>query len=396
MKKINFKAAALVVAAAVATVFTSCSSEDSLTAEVKYDVDVYKVSTNVENGCPTATAQADLFKNEVFAMSANLTVTLAEEQIAIPSDQDFGTAYSSGNWETGFEYTDGQTAKVTWSLSKSAPLKVASVVFNEDKTVVEPAADGMSAKITLSFTATINYEVDGEVKASDTVELNPWYTQVKVENTPAVTEPTYSYDYENDLVIERDGGSILLTKWSITRIWNGETKVFSIPNDIILARVPLSQVDNPQTVQSLEYKDLGVSVGDATVAEKTFGNYTRVSDTRLVHAELHTWSPAGGELSTIDDRLTMMSSVITFTDPETGYSLYVDMTMNVADHKVSFVDKGLDYVQLHEETVKKDYWTTLQYEVDFSSSSTAVPQWNNSNFAQFVHEKHLSHGNVIE
>jgi hypothetical protein len=379
---------------------SSCSGKESwapVAAIVDEDNHVvsYSLEGNVENGCPTATAEGTAFADGVKEATATLKVTLSEEQIAIPSDQDFGTEYTSGDWATGFNYSDGQSATVTFN-SSSSQLVLTDLVFNQDKTDVTTAEDGMSATITLSYTATINYVVDGVVEATATVDLAPWYTQVKVSNEPSVVEPTYSYDYENDLVIERDGGSILLTKWNITRVWNGETKVFSIPNDIILARVPESKVDNPQTVQSLEYNDYGVSVGDATVAEKTFGNFTRVSDTRLVHAELHTWSPAGGELKTIDDRLTMMSSVITFTDPETGYTLSVDMTMNVADHKVSFVDNGLDYVQLHEETVKKDYWTTLQYKVTFSSASTAVPQWNNSEFAQYIHEKNLSHGNVIE
>jgi hypothetical protein len=286
---------------------------------------------------------------------------------------------------------------VAWDSSDKDRFKVEEVIFNEDKTVVTPAADGMSAQVTLSYTATVKYVGDSIYTAE--VELNPYYTQYKVENQPAVTEPSYSYDYDSDIELARDGdsGTILLTKWDITRVWNGETKVFSIPNMITIAMVPANTIDDdPQSVKSLEYNDYGVTVGDAKVAEKQFGNFTRVSETRSVTAELHMTSLANGGLNTIEDNLNMMSSVITFTDPETGYTLSVDMTLNVADHKVSFVDRGLDYVQLYQETVKKDYWTTLQYEVTFSSSSTAVPQWNNSNFTQYIHEKNLSHGNVIE
>jgi hypothetical protein len=395
MKKNIFSAAALVVAAATA-VLTSCSSEwfSPATVDTDYSV-IYNVSTSVENGCPTATATGTAFADGVTEATATLKVTLAEETIAIPSDSEFGTAYTSGDWTTGFTYSDGQSATVTFN-SSSSQLVLTDLVFNEDKTVVTPAADGMSATVTLSYTATLNYVVDGVTEATAQVELTPWYTQYKVENTPSVVEPTYSYDYDSDIELARDGGSILLTKWDITRIWNGEMTVFSIPNMITVAMVPMSAIDDPQTVMSLEYNDYGVSVGDATVATKEFGNYKRVSETRSVTAELHMTSPAGGDLSTIDDNFNIMSSVVTFTDPETGYTLSVDMTMNVADHKVSFVDNGLDYVQLHEETVKKDYWTTLQYEVTFSSSSTAVPQWNNSSFAQYIHEKNLSHGNIIE
>lgn len=397
MKKLFFNAAALVVAAAT-SVLSSCSSEDLRQAEkapANTTKNEYAISTNVDNYSGSSVATANVFNNNTFAATATLKVTLAEETIAIPSDSEFGTSYVSGDWATGFTYSDGQSATVTFDAS-SSQLVLTDLVFNEDKTKVDTAEDGQSAKITLSYTATINYVVDGVVEATATVELNPYYTQYKVENTPSVVEPTYSYDYDSDIELVRDGGSIILTKWNISRVWNGETTVFSIPNLITVAMVPINNIDDPQTVMSLEYNDYGVKIGDATVAEKQFGNFTRVSKTHSVTAELHMTSPVGGDLRTIDDNLNMMSSVITFTDPETGYTLSVDMTMNVADHKVSFVDRGLDYVQLHEETVKKDYWTTLQYEVTFSSSSTAVPQWNNSNFAQYIHEKNLSHGNIIE
>jgi hypothetical protein len=364
MKKINFKAAALVVAAAVATVFTSCSSEDSLTAEVKYDVDVYKVSTNVENGCPTATAQADLFKNEVFAMSANLTVTLAEEQIAIPSDQDFGTAYSSGNWETGFEYTDGQTAKVTWSLSKSAPLKVASVVFNEDKTVVEPAADGMSAKITLSFTATINYEVDGEVKASDTVELNPWYTQYKVENQPAETFHVVSFE-----VKDFTGNNYC----SVYGIWTIESNGVTYTEKACFAEFSSDAVYQSGVVISRKASLKETRHEFQTIAGgiTTKGNLTLKADT-LVHYETINM----GNVNPIDDTRSMIVRDVTFVDPISGESHHLDVTGYMTSDYKEVVESGRQTITTGDN-VKYSYdgksvLFTTYYHISYTYNGTTV------------------------
>jgi hypothetical protein len=336
MKKIFKNAAALVAAALVmVSLLSGCSREESWTASVdnSYSV-IYDFSTSVENGCPVATATGTAKANNKAVASAILKVTLAEEQIAISSDENFGTSYTSGDWETKFEYSDGQTATVTFEPSDSQ-LVLLDLVFN--KATTEEAADGKSAKITLSYTARLAYRVDGVTEATADVVLKPWYTQVKIENTPSVVEPEENFSVVSFELKEFFGNN----HCRIYGVWTIESNGATYSEKACFAEfnsdaVYQSGVIVSRSASLKETRHEFVSLEGETT---TNGNLTLKEDTLVLYETINL-----GNVNPIDDTRSMIVRDVTFTDPVTGESHHLDVTGYMTSDYKEVVEEGRETI----------------------------------------------------
>jgi hypothetical protein len=337
MKKLNFKAAALVAAAVATAVLTACSGEESwapvaTVVEEPDHVVSYTIEGNVENGCPTATATGTAFADGVTEAAATLEVTLAEEQIAIPSDSEFGTEYTSGDWATGFNYSDGQSATVTFN-SSSSQLVLTDLVFNQDKTDVTPAADGMSATVTLSYTATINYVVDGVTEATAEVILTPWYTQVKVENTPSVVEPEETFhvvSFEVKDYFGEDGWDAIYGIWTIESngvVYNERCCFAKFHSGTYSSGVIIS---HSATLKETRHEFVEI-LGETT----TKGNLTLTEKQVVLYEVINL-----GNVDPINDSRAMILRDVTFIDPVTGEAHHLDVTGYMTSDYKEVVEDG--------------------------------------------------------
>jgi hypothetical protein len=336
MKKI-FKNAAALVAAAATAVLSSCSGDElAYFKSPSLSINLVTLNFDIQNGCPTATAEGTVKdQDSTLVAYGDLSVTLAEEQIAIPGDQDFGTAYSNGDWETGFEYTDGQYATVTWDSSDRDRFKVEEVVFNEDKTVVTPAADGMSAQVTLSYTATVKYIGDSIYTAE--VELNPYYTQYKVENTPSVVEPEETFHVVSFEVKDFSGNN----KCNVYGIWTIESNGVTYSEKACFAEFASDGVYQSGVIVSRKAvlketrHEFETIAGDIT----TKGNLTLAADTLVLYETINM-----GNVTPIKDTRSMVLRDVTFTDPITGEAHHLDVTGYITSDYKEVVEEGRETI----------------------------------------------------
>jgi hypothetical protein len=195
----------------------------------------------------------------------------------------------------------------------------------------------MSATVTLSYTATLNYVVDGVTEATAQVELTPWYTQVKVENTPSVVEPTENFHVVSFEVKDFTGNNYC----SVYGIWTIESNGVTYTEKACFAEFASDAVYQSGVVISRKatLKETRHEFQTVEGGITTKGNLTLKADT-LVHYETINM----GNVNPIDDTRSMIVRDVTFTDPVTGESHHLDVTGYMTSDYKEVVEQGRETI----------------------------------------------------